>query len=86
MAATMRKRKSAHPSAKSKKAKAAEAKGANDGAVEANAKAGALEGGGVSTPFSPTNNASPPTISAIGVDDATAFDDNDHGNKGAGQG
>ncbi len=52
MAATMRKCKSASPSAKSKKAKAAKAKGANDRAAEADAKAGASEGGGVNTPFS----------------------------------
>ncbi len=73
MAATTRKRKSACPSAKSKKAKAAEAKGANDGAAEANAEAGASEGGGVNTPFSPADNAGPPTLSAIVVDDATAL-------------
>ncbi len=52
MAATTRKRKSACLSAKSKKAKAAKAEGANDRAAEADAKAGALEGGG-STPHSP---------------------------------
>jgi hypothetical protein len=73
MAATTRKRKSAHPSAKSKKAKAAKAEGANDGAAKADAEAGALVGGGVDTPFSPADNASPPTVSAIGVDDATAL-------------
>jgi hypothetical protein len=73
MAATTRKRKSACPSAKSKKAKAAKAKGANDGPAKADAKARALEGGGVNTPFSPADNAGPPTVSAIGVDDATAL-------------
>jgi hypothetical protein len=69
----MRKRKSARPSAESKKARAAEAKGANDGAAEDNAKAGASEVGRVHPPFSPANDAGPPTISAIGVDDATAL-------------
>ncbi len=67
MAATTRKRKSAHVPMKSKKSKAVEAKGANNGVaeakakadVEADAKAGALEGGGVVTPSSPTNNAGP---------------------------
>ncbi len=73
MAATTRKRKSAHPSVKSKKAKAAVAEGANGGAAAADAKAGASEGGGVETPFSPANVACPPTVSAIGVDDATAL-------------
>jgi hypothetical protein len=73
MAATMCKRKSACPSAKSKKAKAAEAEGANNGAANANAEAGASEGGGVNTPFSPANDAGPPTVSAIGVDGATAL-------------
>jgi hypothetical protein len=51
----------------------AKAEGANNGAAEADAKAGASEGGGVNTPFSPANNASPPTISAIGVDDETTL-------------
>ncbi len=73
MAATTRKRKSACPSAKSKKAKVAEAEGANNRAAEANANAGALEGGGVDTPFSPANDAGLSTVSAIGVDDATAL-------------
>jgi hypothetical protein len=69
----MRKNKSACPTAKSKKAKGAKAEGANDGAAKADAKTGVLEGGGINTPFSPANNAGPPTISAIGVDDATAL-------------
>jgi hypothetical protein len=73
MAATTRKHKSACPSAKSKKAKAAKAKGANNRVAKADAKAGALEGGGVDTPFSPANNAGPPTVSAIRVDDATTL-------------
>ncbi len=74
MAATTRKRKSTHASAKSKNAKAAEVKGANNRAAEANAKAGASEGGVVDTPISPANNtAGPPPVSAIGVDDATAL-------------
>jgi hypothetical protein len=51
----------------------AKAKGANDGAAKADAEAGALEGGRVNTPFSPADNAGPPTISAIGVDDATVL-------------
>jgi hypothetical protein len=72
MAATTRKRKSAC-SKKAKAAKAAKAKGANNEVAEANAEARALEGGGVDTPFSPANNAGPPTVSAIGVDDATAL-------------
>jgi hypothetical protein len=73
MAATTRKCKSACPSTKSKKAKAAKAKGAKDGAAEADAEAGASEGGGVDTPFSPADNAGPPTVSAIGVDDVTTL-------------
>ncbi len=72
-AATTRKHKSACPSAKSKKAKGAKAEGANDRAAKANAEAGASEGGGVNTPLFLANNASPPTVSAIGVDDATAL-------------
>ncbi len=47
MAANTCKRKSARPSEKSKKAKTAEAEGANDRADGANAEARALEGGGV---------------------------------------
>jgi hypothetical protein len=74
MAATTRKRKSTHASAKSKKAKAAEVEGANNGAAEADAKAGALEGGVVDTPISPADDATgPPPVSAVGVDDATAL-------------
>jgi hypothetical protein len=73
MAANTHKRKSACPSTKSKKAKAAEAEGANDRAAEANAEARALEGGGVNTPFFLTNNAGPPTVFTIGVDDVTAL-------------
>ncbi len=73
MAATTRKLKSACPSMKSKKAKAAEAKRANNGATKADAEAGALEGGEVNTPFSPAEDTSPPTVSAIRVDDATAL-------------
>ncbi len=73
MAATMRKRKSACPSAKSKKAKVAKAKGANNRAAKANPEAGASEGGGGDTPFSLANNAGPPIVSTIGVDDATAL-------------
>ncbi len=73
MAASTHKHKSACPSAKSKKAKVAEAKGANNWAAEADAKAGALEGGGVDYPFSSANIAGPPTIFAIGIDDAAAL-------------
>ncbi len=73
MAATMCKPKSACPSAKSKKAKAAKAEGANNEVAEADAEARASEGGRVDTPFSPANNAGPPTVSAIEVDDATAL-------------
>ncbi len=74
MAATTRKRKSTHASAKSKKAKAAKVEGANNGAAKASAKAGALEGEVVDTPISPANDAAgPPPVSAIGVDDATAL-------------
>jgi hypothetical protein len=70
----MRKRKSTHASTKSKKAKAAEVEGANNGAAEADAEVGALEGGVIDTPISPANDtASPPPVSAIGVDDATAL-------------
>ncbi len=74
MAATMRKRKPTHASTKSKKTKAAEVKGANNGAAEADAEAGASEGGVVDTPISPANNAAgPPLVSAVGDDDATAL-------------
>ncbi len=74
MAATMCKHKSTHASAKSKKAKVADVKGANNGAAEADAEAGASEGGVVDTPISSANDATgPPPISAVGVDDATAL-------------
>ncbi len=74
MAATTRKCKSTHASAKFNKAKVAEDEGANNGAAEANAKAGASEGGVVDTPISPANNAAgPPPVSAVGVDGATAL-------------
>jgi hypothetical protein len=74
MAATTRKRKSARSPTKSKKSKAVEAEGANDGVaeaeaeanVEANAKAGASEGAGVITPSSPADDAGPPPVSAVG--------------------
>jgi hypothetical protein len=52
----------------------AEVEGANNGAAEANAKAGASEGGVVDTPISPADNtAGPPPVSAVEVDDATAL-------------
>jgi hypothetical protein len=81
MAATTHKRKSARAPAKSKKSKAVEAKGANNGVaeakveanVEADAEARALKGGGVVTPFSPASNAGPPPISAVGGDIETAL-------------
>jgi hypothetical protein len=77
---------SACPSTKSKKAKAAEAKGANNGAAKADAKAGASEGGGVDTPFSPANDAGPPTVSAVGVHDVTALRTMTTATKGGGKG
>ncbi len=86
MAATTRKRKSACPSAKSKKAKAAEAEGANDRAAEANAEAGASEGGGVDTPFSLANDTGPLTVSAIGVDDTIVLTTMTMATKGGGAG
>jgi hypothetical protein len=79
MAATTCKRKSARAPAKSKKAKAAEAEGVNNGAsvakadADANAAARTLEGGGVTTPSSPTNDAGPPPVSAVGGDNGTAL-------------
>ncbi len=81
MAATTRKHKSARAPTKSKKSKAVEAEGANDGVAKAeakanvgtNAKVGALEGGGVVTPSSPANDVGPPPISAVRGDNATAL-------------
>jgi hypothetical protein len=81
MAATTCNYKSARASVKSKKSKAFEAEGANNGVaeaeakadVEADAEAGALEGGGVVTPSSPVDDASPPPVSAVGGDNATAL-------------
>jgi hypothetical protein len=74
MAATTRKHKSAHASAKSKKATVAEVDGANDGAAEVDAKAGASEGLVVNTPISSAADAAgPPPLSAVGVDNETAL-------------
>jgi hypothetical protein len=85
VAATTRKHKSACAPAKSKKSKAVEAEGANNEVakaeakakakadVQADAKGGALEGGGVVTPSSPADEDGPPPISAVGGENATAL-------------
>jgi len=72
MAATTRKRKSAHASAKSKKETVAEVDGANNGAAEVDAKARASEGLVVDTPISSAADAAGPLpVSAVGVDNET---------------
>ncbi len=93
MAATTRKCKSACTPAKSKKSKAVEAEGANNGVFEAKAKAnveavaktGASEGGGVITPSSPANNAGPPPVSAAGGRKHDRIDDDNLGNEVGGR-